>query len=511
MEHTFAFSAPRVGVTAIVAIICVGPHATVARLTMARQVAQASTQSITQLSAPFSAPIADMAASPVSLTTPIANASYVAPASIPLSATVKGSFTQVEFYSGSSLLGIVRTAPYTFTWNNVASGTYSVTAVGRNIRNAPTYSAAAQVVVKAATDFSLIQQTSLRYQGAFRVPAGPVGASSFGFGANMVYNPQRDSLFIVGHDWQQMVAEIKIPEVRDRPDVTQLTTATVLQTFADPTDGRRDSVNPTDPNGQKLGGLLPYGGRLIVSVYSYYDGAGSQRLSHFTSGMDLSVPNDATGPFQFSTLAGFISGYMGLIPSLWQGALGGPALVGNCCLSVISRTSYGPSVSSFNPDDVGTRNPIPSSTLLAYPAEHPLDGYSSTGTLFNGTSQVRGVVFPEGWRSVLFFGRHGLGTFCYGEGSVCNDPDDSDKGTHAYPYAYYVWAYDALQLAEVKIGAKQPWQVQPYGVWPLTLPFRNVGKILYGAAYDPATGRIFLSRAFGDSENPVILVYTLAN
>ena len=34
----------------------------------------------------------------------------------------------VEFYEGANLLGEDTTAPYSFTWNSVASGCYSITA-----------------------------------------------------------------------------------------------------------------------------------------------------------------------------------------------------------------------------------------------------------------------------------------------------------------------------------------------------------------------------------------------
>ena len=103
------------------------------------------------------------------------------------------------------------------------------------------------------------------------------------------------------------------------------------------------------------------------------------------------------------------------------------------------------------------------------------------------------MVFPEGTRSVLFFGRHGLGKFCYGPGTTdqqlvgrptdggvdtwCHDPTSANKGTHAYPYHYYVWAYDANDLAAVKAGQKQPWEVKPYAVWPFSLPFGETAHL----------------------------------
>lgn len=94
-----------------------------------------------------------------------------APASIALSATASdadGSLTKVEFYSGSTLLGTVTSAPYTYTWANVAAGTYSLTARAYDNRNVATTSAAASVRVNAAPTVSMTS------------PANNALASTFG-------------------------------------------------------------------------------------------------------------------------------------------------------------------------------------------------------------------------------------------------------------------------------------------------------------------------------------------
>ena len=71
---------------------------------------------------------------------------------------------------------------------------------------------------------------------------------------------------------------------------------------------------------------------------------------------------------------------------------------------------------------------------------------------------ITGMVFPSGTRTVLFFGKHGMGNYCYGTGGSsggdCFDPDDSSKGIHSYPYRSQVWAYDANDLIAVKNGQK---------------------------------------------------------
>src|SRR2546423_14916678 len=87
------------------------------------------------------------------------------------------------------------------------------------------------------------------------------------------------------------------------------------------------------------------------------------------------------------------------------------------------------------------------------------------------------MVFPSGTRSVLFFGPHGLGSYCYGTGGTagdCYDPDDGPKGIHSYPYRSQVWAYDANDLVAVKAGQKQSYQVMPYAVWQLDPSVQDV-------------------------------------
>ncbi len=67
----------------------------------------------------------------VSLTSPVNNAAFNAPASIAIAATasdVDGTVAKVEFYNGSIVLGTDTSSPYAYTWTNVAAGTYTITA-----------------------------------------------------------------------------------------------------------------------------------------------------------------------------------------------------------------------------------------------------------------------------------------------------------------------------------------------------------------------------------------------
>ncbi len=294
------------------------------------------------------------------------------------------------------------------------------------------------VTAQDPTTSVLLSKGHLVYEGAFRVPAGFDGG-----GRPMTFHSGNGTLLI---GVQGSVAEMNIPAIRTGASLNDLATATFYAPF-------RSVANPwvlTCNEAKLLGGMLVWGNDLIASAYCYFDQGGAENRSHFKNGV---------GPVTVGTLgAGFVSGQMTPIPAEWQGLLGGPALTGQCCIPIISRTSSGPAASVFNPADVGVKNPVPATPVVGYPMAHQTIGTADTnGTLYNSTQYAGGMVFPPGTRSVLFFaGRKALGQFCYGPGTDdqslhmtpypgapqsenwCFDPVNHDKGTHGYPYAHFV-------------------------------------------------------------------------
>ncbi len=88
----------------------------------------------------------------VSLTAPANGASYIAPASINLTANASdsdGSISQVAFYNGASLIGngTLTGSSYSFAWTNVAAGSYSLTAKATDNAGAVTTSTAVNISV----------------------------------------------------------------------------------------------------------------------------------------------------------------------------------------------------------------------------------------------------------------------------------------------------------------------------------------------------------------------------
>ena len=396
----------------------------------------------------------------------------------------------------------------------------------------------------------LLQPNDFTYLGAFRVPQGDLGGPQYhGLnygGAAIAYFPAHNSLFILGHDWDQLVAEISIPVPVKTSDIDSMNTATVLQNLSDITEGNLDYIGtngqPLMGNANKIGGLLVYGSRLIGSVFAYYDAAHQAVLSPFTSGLALAASGDFAGMYQVGSSpsvpqAGFVAGYMGSIPSAYQSSLGGTTLTGQADLSIIGRSSWGPSAFSFDPGRLGSDKPVTAAPLVYYPIDHQTLGkWGATPPPDNAPNQyvalgddIAGIVFPPGTRSILFTGRHGSGESCYGIGTddpalawtdvpdapgvvYCYDPLNGSKGGHAYPYSNYVWAYDVNDFTAVKKGLKNPWDIAPYAVWSFPLPTQELSCGSSGAAaYDETNRLLYLVQygadSFGYSVLPLIHVF----
>lgn len=425
-----------------------------------------------------------------------------------------------------------------------------------------------------ATD-KLLQQSDLKYLGAFRVPKIDMGGPQYqGLaygGAAIAYNASNNSLFITGHDSNQQVAEISIPAIVNSANISSLNTASVLQNLVDITEGNRGNIKIDGTggiaNGTKIGGLLKYDNNLIGTSYAYYDGSYQAVRSHFISGTTLSAAGDFLGMYEVGAKpsqvpqAGFVAGYMTTIPNNWQTALGGKVLTGQSALSILGRTSSGPAAFAFDPSNLGT-TPAEATALLYYPLGNQTIGtYYSSQTLYNKGSHHSGVIFPSGTKSIIYTGKQGLGPACYGPGTniqsehgnrynfpppnntcmgqvmtdaadpCCYDPVDLSKGAHAYPYADYVWAYDASDFARVKEGGRiidnpsanlvdsvsitstetyKPWHIKPYATWTINFPTVQQGYTIFSgsSAYDEANKKLYISQVQSDNYSwPIIHVF----
>jgi len=350
----------------------------------------------------------------------------------------------------------------------------------------------------------------LQYLGGFRLPAEAPNNWGYSYGGQAVaYDSTTNSLFVSS---QGGVGEVSIPTPVNSSNPAEMPFAKLLQPVTDPTEGHLKDVFAGDV---KMEGLLIFGNRLYGTAYIYYDAGNAQRVSHFSRARQLNQPSFSGWSQVWDTgKSGFVAGMMAHVPVEWQSKLGGPAITGQCCIPIITRTSFGPSAFAFNPSQVGQPK-VPAIPLLYYPSDHATLGeWSGSNPTYGSTTMILGAALIAGSRTALYFGRNGMGPNCYGggtpdknlhgtsgpEGPLCYDPTNIHQAPHAYPYRYQIWAYDLNDFAAVKAGSKRPWNVVPYAVWPLTLPTSEATVRLGGVGYDAQRQLLYLSQMAGDNE-----------
>ncbi|WP_169336219.1 Ig-like domain-containing protein [Pontibacter roseus] len=128
----------------------------------------------------------------VTLTSPADNATFTAPASITIAATASdpdGTIAKVEFFNGTTKLNVDNASPYSFTWTNVAAGTYQIAAMATDNSGAVSTTAPVTVVVNAPANQAPIVLNPVPDQIA------TIGtAFSFTFAANTFSDPDSDPL-----------------------------------------------------------------------------------------------------------------------------------------------------------------------------------------------------------------------------------------------------------------------------------------------------------------------------
>jgi hypothetical protein len=371
----------------------------------------------------------------------------------------------------------------------------------------------------AVSDAQLVQSTDFTFLG--RCAVSPQTGWDYG-GQGMGKGPG-NTIYLSGTDGDETIGQM---ELCLSPDSTA-DGAAVSQTIAPTTIDSFGTAGGTDPSdsGFSYGGALldpDDASRLIVSVYTQYDADMDAEASHYVLNTALS---SVAGPYVFSgsNTPGWTAGPMALIPAAWQDALGGKALTGLCCVSIIDRTSRGPTVTAFNPSDVGVTSPVPGTRLLGYDPTHPTlgewngNGAGGATETWNNAFWFRAIAFVPNTRSVLFVGRGGAGDYCYGFGTdnpalhrtdyngihiYCYDPDYVGvQGDHDYPYKMVVFAYDANDLAAVKAGTMDYWEPTPYATWDIDNDYTDVvtpATAGNGSGFfDPATNRLYYATNIG--------------
>jgi hypothetical protein len=398
-----------------------------------------------------------------------------------------------------------------------------------------------------------------RYLGAFRVPFVQATANAGSDGGAIGFNPAGSdgagSLFMRINDTANNVIEMSIPTALTGA-VSGLNVSQLLQGAADPFEGQIGEVNNNGSSSNvEIMGLYAEGSYLYSVASNFYDADGRMVASHFRGGIDLATTGDVLGAakvdfpvsagwgwtgFSTAQIPRWTGGPICAIPAAWQSSLGGTHLTGIAGLSINSAYSNGPCAAVFNLADLTGSSTIQSTLVVGYPLLPPypetvanpphalaLPAPGQSNTRWNRTGRVRGMCFPQGYRSVLFFGKVGTGPFTYGvvgnidtlgSGLTIVDPTSpigEGQGDHAYPYRYKVWAYDANDLVAVRNGSLAPHSLVPYSEWFIDLPYEDpTGNHSLAATFDPVALRLYLQApgqdTIGQNPRPVIHVFQVA-
>lgn len=271
----------------------------------------------------------------------------------------------------------------------------------------------------ALSDLPLLQSSDLTLLGSFQLDDQVNGYFSFG-GGGLSFDPTGNggagSLYVAGFSPGITFGQISIPSLGGLASVLTIPTMP-------PNRGVLDTV----------GGSLIYNNRLVLSMFLFYDASANVATNSHWYGSDKTVANLGS-PVKVGTLNPGYYGYMAHVPASLQSLFGGPCVVGQCGISIADRTSWGPSLFCFDPDDIGVLTPVPATPLVYYNEAHPLHNHLVQNVIYNHTAAVSGVFFPPGTRSVIFLGRIGAGPVCYGS-AECGDPTNQQQvGESAVPF-----------------------------------------------------------------------------
>ena len=185
----------------------------------------------------------------ISMTFPYADNKYgnVSPASVKLVANADdadGTITKVEFHSGE-LIGATTTYPYSFVWNNLAAGTYTVTATATDDKGEKTTSRSVTFLITAGppqllSDPGSSRAIALESVTLLKEPFPIIAENSLSseqhtrlllFGLNLEISPEDLSAITVqAEDSQQRTFALPVEAVSRFPNFPWLTQVTVKLT-----------------------------------------------------------------------------------------------------------------------------------------------------------------------------------------------------------------------------------------------------------------------------------------
>ena len=357
---------------------------------------------------------------------------------------------------------------------------------------------------------ALMAIDDLVFTGAFRLKNGDFGVSNINYAVGaLAYNPDNDSLFIVGHANQSAVAEYPIPEAGMQAAVADLPeSGDPLQVFTDllgaAADGNPDSLD-------RITGMMVVDGALIVNAETWYDAPADNTYTTLVVPDADELGTDVQGFFRLDG-AVHAGGYMSPIPTAYQAAFGAEYLTGwSSVYSIVSRYSVGPSLWTFDPAALMSAGLVPGASISATPfmnfgfsegrlgdraVEYAPQGqagpFEPASPLWNILSRGRYGFIVPGTRTFAVLGssgglENGIGyKAVQDDGNVCGGPCPYTAGDS---YNYY-WLFDIDEI----LAADNVYDPRPYDYGKWSVPYDNGGanKVI-GATFDPVEGVLYVA------------------
>ena len=366
----------------------------------------------------------------------------------------------------------------------------------------------------------LLSISDLNYVGAFALPDDTYGDSSANFAAGVI-EVNGDSLFFVGHDHDDAIAEFVVPPLVNSQSIADLRYAkSPRQAFTKVIEkvsgGNREALD-------QIVGLELVNGRLIGNAVEYYDAPANNKATTF-------VVQNASA-LSSSSVAGFYSfegearsaGWLSTVPPEWQQALGCTHITGHSSGGpIIARHSVGPSAFCVNLDPLAlgqSQKRVRTREMLGYRLDRPLkkDLFNEKGNnaVWTHLSQARFGFIVPGTSTYATFGSSG--GHQSGVGYKLERPNANPCGGYcpqdpSDQYNYY-WLWDMKDLLKAASGSLPASAITPYESGVFNVPFQT-GKELRrigGASYDERTGRLYMSvlranNTLGRYANPPVIV-----
>jgi hypothetical protein len=244
----------------------------------------------------------------VTLTAPVNNATYTAPASVTITANasdVDGNINKVEFYNGTTLLVTNATAPYTYSWTNVTAGSYTITAKAYDNVNAITTSNAITIQVNApANQLPIVTLTAPANNATYIAPAnvmitanandadGSINKVEFYNGTTLLAT---DATAPYTYSWTNVTAGSYMITAKAYDNVTAVTTSAAVTIQVNAAANQLPTVSITAPNNNAT-----YTAPASVAITANAsDPDGTISKVEFYTGSTL-LGTDAATPFTYS-------------------------------------------------------------------------------------------------------------------------------------------------------------------------------------------------------------------